>query len=387
MNYDALLVLSFGGPEGPDDVIPFLQNVTAGRNIPVERLAEVAEHYQHFGGVSPINAQNRALIEALKASNFPLPIYFGNRNWHPFVTDTVAQMKADGIKNALVFVTSAFSSYSGCRQYREDIAKAREAVGEGAPKFGKIRVFCNHPLFIETMAERVKDALAQLPDGSRVVFTAHSIPIGMARGCDYEAQLKEAATLIAQACGLLESQFDIAYQSRSGPPQVPWLEPDILDYLRNLSPSNLSPSPSPGRSYLTGKGEQEGDSLPSLPPPRGYPGTTARTQRVPGEGLGVGEVGLAVVPLGFVSDHMEVLYDLDYEAKHLAEELGIAFIRAGTAGTHPKLIQMIHDLVAERNTNSLTRLTVGTRGPNPDVCLQNCCLRGEGRPAMAGNTR
>ena len=346
MNYDALLVLSFGGPEGPDDVIPFLQNVTMGRNIPVERLAEVAEHYQHFGGVSPINAQNRALIEALKASNFPLPIYFGNRNWHPFVTDTVAQMKADGIKNALVFVTSAFSSYSGCRQYREDIAKACEAVGEGAPEFGKIRVFYNHPLFIETMAERVKDALAQLPDGSRVVFTAHSIPIGMARGCDYEAQLKEAATLIAQACGLLESQFSIAYQSRSGPPQVPWLEPDILDYIKNLPPS-----PVIGR-----------------------------------EGVG-GREGLAVVPLGFVSDHMEVLYDLDYEAKHLAEELGIAFIRAGTAGMHPKLIQMIYDLVAERSTDSPLRLTIGTRGPNPDVCLQNCCLRGEGRPTTAGNTR
>ena len=334
MNYDALLVLSFGGPEGPDDVIPFLQNVTAGRNIPTERLAEVAEHYQHFGGVSPINAQNRALIAALEASEFPLPIYFGNRNWHPFVTDTVAQMKADGIKNALVFVTSAFSSYSGCRQYREDIAKACEAVGEGAPEFGKIRVFYNHPLFIETMAERVKDALAKLPDGSRVVFTAHSIPIGMARGCDYEAQLKEAATLIAQACGLRESQFDLAYQSRSGPPRVPWLEPDILDYLHELDAP-----------------------------------------------------GIAVVPLGFVSDHMEVLYDLDYEARHLADERGIAFIRAGTAGTHPKLIQMIHNLVAERLTHSPLRLTVGTRGPNPDVCLQNCCLRGEGRPAMAENTR
>ena len=331
-NYDALLVLSFGGPEGPDDVIPFLQNVTAGRNIPAERLAEVAEHYQHFGGVSPINGQNRALIEALKASDFPLPIYFGNRNWHPFVTDTVAQMKADGVKNALAFVTSAFSSYSGCRQYREDIAKAREAVGDGAPEFGKIRVFYNHPLFIETMAERVKEALSQLPNGSCVVFTAHSIPVGMARGCDYEAQLKEAAGLIAQACGV--ETFDLAHQSRSGPPQVPWLEPDILDYLRT-------------------------------PPSDG--------------GRGVG--GVAVVPLGFVSDHMEVLYDLDYEAKHLAEEQGIPFVRAATAGTHPKLIQMIHDLVNERGTDSPIRLTIGTRGPNPDICRENCCLRGEsGRP-------
>ncbi|MCX6365751.1 MAG: ferrochelatase [Armatimonadetes bacterium] len=324
-NYDALLVLSFGGPEGPDDVIPFLQNVTAGRNIPAERLAEVAEHYQHFGGISPINAQNRALIAALKASDFPLPIYFGNRNWHPFVTDTVAQMKADGIKNALAFVTSAFSSYSGCRQYREDIAKAREAVGDGAPEFGKIRVFYNHPLFIEVMAERVNEALSQLPHGSRVVFTAHSIPIGMARGCDYEAQLTEAAGLIAEACGV--ENFDLAYQSRSGPPQVPWLEPDILDYLHGLNAP-----------------------------------------------------GVAVVPLGFVSDHMEVLYDLDHEAKHLAEELGISFVRAATAGTHPKLIQMIHELVNERQSDSPIRLTVGTRGPNPDVCRENCCLRGEGRP-------
>ena len=331
-NYDALLVLSFGGPEGPDDVIPFLQNVTAGRNIPAERLVEVAEHYQHFGGVSPINAQNRALIEALKASGFLLPIYFGNRNWHPFVADTLAQMKADGVKNALAFVTSAFSSYSGCRQYREDIAKAREAVGEGAPEFGKIRVFYNHPLFIETMAERVQEALAQLPTGSRVVFTAHSIPVGMARGCDYEAQLKEAASLIAAACGV--ENFDIAYQSRSGPPQVPWLEPDILDYLKNLP---LSPV--------------------------------------------IGREGIAVVPLGFVSDHMEVLYDLDHEAKDLAEELGIPFVRAATAGTHPKLIQMIHDLVSERQGDSPIRLTVGTRGPNPDVCREGCCLRGEGRPA------
>ena len=368
-NYDALLVLSFGGPEGPDDVIPFLQNVTAGRNIPAERLAEVAEHYQHFGGISPINAQNRALIEALKASDFPLPIYFGNRNWHPFVTDTVAQMKADGVKNALAFVTSAFSSYSGCRQYREDIAKAREAVGDGAPEFGKIRVFYNHPLFIETMAERVKEALAQLPDGSRVVFTAHSIPLGMARGCDYEAQLTETAALIAEVCGV--ANFDLAYQSRSGPPQVPWLEPDILDYLKNLSPSNLSPSPSPGRSYLTGKGEK---STPKPPP---FP---AKNERPGEEGWG-GEVGVAVVPLGFVSDHMEVLYDLDHEAKHLAEELGIPFVRAATAGTHPKLIQMIHELVGERSTDSPIRLTVGTRGPNPDVCRENCCLRGEsGRP-------
>lgn len=332
-SYDALLVLSFGGPEGPDDVLPFLQNVTAGRNIPPERLAEVAEHYHHFGGVSPINGQNRALIAALQESGFPLPIYFGNRNWHPFLTDTVAQMKADGVKRALAFVTSAFSSYSGCRQYREDIQKACAAVGEGAPEFGKIRVFYNHPSFIEAMADRLRESLKSLPEGAKVVFTAHSIPLGMAKGCAYEAQLQEAAALIAQAVGV--EDYDLAYQSRSGPPQVPWLEPDILDYLR---------------------------ALPSVP-------------------------GIAVVPLGFVSDHMEVLYDLDHEAKHLAEELGIPFVRVPTAGTHPKLIEMIHQLVEERQGHSPIRLTVGTRGPNPDVCLENCCLRGEGRPPSTGNPR
>lgn len=323
--YDALLVLSFGGPEGPDEVMPFLQNVTAGRNIPAERLAEVAEHYHHFGGVSPINGQNRALIAALEESGFPLPIYFGNRNWHPFLTDTVAQMKADGIQNALVFVTSAFSSYSGCRQYREDLAKAQAEVGDGAPQFAKLRVFYNHPAFVSVMAERVQEALSGMPEGTRVVFTAHSIPLGMARGCDYEAQLQESARLIAEMVGL--PTFDLAYQSRSGPPQVPWLEPDILDYLRGLTAP-----------------------------------------------------GVVVVPLGFVSDHMEVLYDLDYEAKHLADELGIAFVRAGTASTHPQMIALIHQLVGERTQDAPLKLALGTRGPNHDTCPENCCLRGEARP-------
>ncbi|MBB6050660.1 ferrochelatase [Armatimonas rosea] len=339
-HYDALLLLSFGGPEGPDDVLPFLQNVTAGRNIPAERLLEVAEHYHHFGGVSPINGQNRALIEALRESGFPLPIYFGNRNWHPFLTDTISLMKADGVERALVFVTSAFSSYSGCRQYREDIAKACEAVGPGAPTFDKLRVFYNHPEFVAVMAERVKEALAQLPDGSRVVFTAHSIPQGMARNCDYEVQLRDSASLIASACNLY--RWDLAFQSRSGPPQVPWLEPDILDYLKSLPRS---------------------------------------------AGAGGAVPGVAVVPLGFVSDHMEVLYDLDYEAKNLAEELGLAFVRAGTAGTHPRMVRLIHTLVEERTSDSPIPLALGGRGPNHDVCPVNCCLRGEGRPPAPENSR
>src|ERR1051326_4175478 len=198
--YDAVLVMSFGGPEGPDDVMPFLENVTRGRNIPRERLTEVAHHYEHFGGVSPINQQNRALIEALTAElaarGPKLPVYFGNRNWHPFVTDTIRQMRDDGIKRAIVFVTAGFSSYSGCRQYREDVIRAVETVGEGAPEFDKIRVFYNHPLFIQANADNLRATLGAIPEGrrdrARVVFTAHSIPESMARQSAYERQLHEA---------------------------------------------------------------------------------------------------------------------------------------------------------------------------------------------------
>ena len=196
--YDALLVVSFGGPEGPDDVMPFLENVLRGRNVPRERMLEVSEHYQHFGGVSPINAQNRALIEAveadLKSNDVELPIYWGNRNWHPMLNDTIQQMKSDGIKRAIAFVTSAFSSYSGCRQYRENIQNSLESVGATDIVVDKLRVFYNHPLYVDVMAERTKDALNQIPEAERdetlLVFTAHSIPNAMASNCRYELQLK-----------------------------------------------------------------------------------------------------------------------------------------------------------------------------------------------------
>jgi ferrochelatase len=334
-HYDALLVLSFGGPEGPDDVIPFLENVTAGRNVPRARLDEVAEHYLHFGGVSPINAQTRALIAALEAelaAHGPrLPLYFGNRNWHPFVSDTVARMRDDGVERALVFVTSAFSSYSGCRQYREDVSRAIERVGAGAPVFDKLRVFFNHPGFVEPMVELTRAALDQIPpeqlSTTRLLFTAHSIPTAMARGCAYESQLRETSRLIAEGVGFPEHR--LAYQSRSGPPQVPWLEPDILDEL-----------------------------------------DAARAE---------GASGVVVIPVGFLSDHMEVLFDLDTEAKEHAAELGLAFCRVATVGTHPRFVRMIRELIGERLTVAPKRPALGSRGPGHDVCPLNCCLSGAGR--------
>jgi protoporphyrin/coproporphyrin ferrochelatase len=330
--YDALLFLSFGGPEGEADVIPFLENVTAGRNVPRERLLEVAGHYGHFGGISPITAQNRALIAALEAElekNGPsLPIYFGNRNWHPFVTDTIRQMRADGVQRALVFVTSAFSSYSGCRQYREDVVEALDTLGDGGPVFDKIRVFYNHPGFIEPMIESTQAALDQIPaerrSSSEIVFTAHSIPLAMSRQSAYVPQLREAARLIASAIGA--ANYRLAYQSRSGSPRVPWLEPDILDELTALKAS--------GRSDVV------------------------------------------VVPLGFISDHMEVLFDLDYEAMDHAAGLGMTMVRAGTVGTHPAFVRMIRDLILERMSPNPARLAIGRRGPNHDICPLGCCLLG-----------
>jgi ferrochelatase len=336
--YDALLVLSFGGPEGPEDVRPFLQNVTAGRNVPPERLDEVAQHYLHFGGVSPINAQNRALIAALdaelRARGPRLPIYFGNRNWHPFVTDTVRQMRDDGVRRALIFVTSALSSYSGCRQYREDVIRALETFGTDTPAFDKLRVFYNHPGFIDPMIARTRAALAAIPaarrDRARLVFTAHSIPLAMARHCAYEAQLREASRLIAEGADVADHL--VAYQSRSGPPQVPWLEPDILDVLTSLRDE--------------------------------------------------GATDVVVVPVGFISDHMEVLFDLDTEARERADELGLTLVRAETVGTDPAFIRMIRDLIVERMTAAPDRPALGNRGPNHDICPLNCCLSGAGRPPV-----
>jgi ferrochelatase len=316
--YDAFLLVSFGGPEQPSDVMPFLENVTRGRNVPRERLLEVAEHYHHFDGRSPINDQNRALIAALR-NEIPLPIYWGNRNWDPFLADTLQQMKADGIQRAVALVTSAFSSYSGCRQYRENIAAAQTTVGEGAPQIDKIRVFYNHPLFLEVIAQETKDVL--LP-ASTVLFTAHSIPLSMANGSKYVPQLQETCAAVAARLGLTD--WRLVYQSRSGPPSVPWLEPDVLASIRELHAQ----------------------------------GTRAIT----------------IVPIGFVSDHLEVLYDLDTEAKDLCTELGIEMTRAATAGTHPLFVRMIADLVAERMAGG---------GIPEGLCTPECCPapRPPGRPA------
>lgn len=329
--YDAVLVMSFGGPEGHDDIIPFLENVTRGRNIPRERLEEVAHHYEHFGGVSPINEQNRQLAAALErelaASGPRLPVYFGNRNWHPYVTDVVRQMRDDGVRRAVAFVTSGFSCYSGCRQYREDIVRAVEAVGDGAPEFDKLRTFYNHPGFIEANAEHLRRALESVPparrDRARVLFTAHSIPLSMARTSAYQAQFAESSRLVAEAVGVA-GRYELVYQSRSGSPRIPWLEPDILERIDAL-----------GREGVT---------------------------------------DVAVLPIGFVSDHVEVLWDLDHEAREKAAGLGITLVRAATAGTHPAFVRMIRDLIVERTAENPERATVGRLGPNHDICPVNCCL-------------
>jgi len=331
-HYDALLVVSFGGPEGMADVIPFLENVLQGRNVPRARLEEVAEHYRLFDGVSPLNAQNRALIAALElelaAHDIKLPIYFGNRNWQPFLTDALRQMANDGIKKALAFFTSAYSSYSGCRQYREDIQRAQAEVGPAAPQVDKLRAFYNHPGFIEPNIENVQAALAQIPAERRaethLAFTAHSIPLAMAQNCAYEAQLHDVAHLVA--AGVRNTRWQLVYQSRSGPPQQPWLEPDI------------------------------GDHLPAL------------------KADGVQDV--VVAPIGFISDHLEVVFDLDTEASDIAAEIGLNMVRAATVGTHPKFVAMIRQLIEERMQLEPVRLALGTRGPSHDVCPINCCLPG-----------
>jgi len=337
--YDALIFVSFGGPEGMDDVMPFLENVLRGRNVPRERMLAVAHHYELFGGTSPINAQNRALIAALEnelaANGLRLPVYWGNRNWHPLLADTLRQMKADGIKRALAFVTSAYSSYSGCRQYREDIERAREEVGEGAPEVDKLRVFYNHPGFIAPNVENLQTALAQIPAPRRadahIAFTAHSIPSSMAANCDYQAQLLETCRLVAEGAG--HSNWQLVFQSRSGSPMQPWLEPDICDHLRALHAS----------------------------------GTT----------------DVVVAPVGFISDHMEVLYDLDTEAQAVAREIKLNLVRAATVGTHPAFVRMIRELILERMTTNPIKPALGTRGANHDVCPVDCCLMGAtaGRPA------
>ena len=340
--YDALLVVSFGGPEAPDEVLPFLENVLRGRNVPRERMLSVAHHYEMFGGVSPINGQNRALIAALERefgeSNLNLPVYWGNRNWHPLLADTLRQMRDEGVRRALAFVTSAYSSYSGCRQYREDIEGARAAVGAGAPPIDKLRVFYNHPGFITPNVENLRAALARIPyerrRAARVAFTAHSIPLSMASTCDYQAQLLETCQLVADGAG--HARWQLVFQSRSGSPAQPWLEPDICDHLRELQRD--------------------------------------------------GATDAVVAPVGFISDHMEVLYDLDTEARQVADEIGLNLVRAATVGTHPTFIRMIRDLVVERISGDPVRPALGTRGAKEDVCPADCCLMGAGRPNATAPT-
>lgn len=338
--YDSFLLVSFGGPEGQDDVMPFLENVLRGKNVPRERMLEVAEHYKHFGGVSPINEQNRQLIAALQkrfdANGIDLPIYWGNRNWDPYFADTLRQMKTDGKKRSLAFFTSMFSCYSGCRQYRENIIQAREEVGEGAPLVEKVRMGFNHPGFIAAMADNVTKAAQTIdasPAETKVLFTAHSIPMGMADNCDYEKQLRESCRLVADACGAVD--WDLVYQSRSGPPSQPWLEPDVLDAIAEMD---------------------DGKKLESL----------------------------VILPIGFVSDHMEVLFDLDEEAAQLCQERGIKMARASSAGTHPDFVEMICGLVQERLGKSNEKPALGELGPWHDVCPQDCCLYTPRRPPTAG---
>jgi len=316
-DYDALLVVSFGGPERMDDVIPFLENVLRGRNVPRERMLKVAKHYEMFGGVSPINQQNRNLIAALQKEldeNGPrLPIYWGNRNWHPLLPDTLAQMARDGIRDALAFVTSAYSSYSSCRQYLQNISDARAVAGRDAPRVEKLRVFYKHPLFIQANVDHVHAALAQFDDAESVnlVFTAHSIPESMAVNCDYAAQLAEAGGLVAAAVEI--KNWQLVYQSRSGSPAQPWLGPDITDHLRALHRDGIT--------------------------------------------------DVVVAPIGFVSDHMEVVYDLDFETQKVAQEIGMKMVRAATAGTHPAFVKMIRELVMERIDNRVP----------PNICAPDCC--------------
>jgi protoporphyrin/coproporphyrin ferrochelatase len=340
-DYDAVLVVSFGGPEGMDDVMPFLENVLRGRNVPRERMIEVSHHYEMFGGVSPINAQNSALIAELeaelKAHDIDLPIYFGNRNWHPMIPDTLRQMRDDGVKKALAFFTSAFSCYSGCRQYRENLQAAIEEIGEGAPEIDKIRVFYNHPGFIGPNVENVQRALQQWPEDERanvhIAFTAHSIPMGMAKNSQYEAQLTEACRLVAEQLGT--DNYKLVYQSRSGPPQMPWLEPDIVDYMEEIHAQGVN--------------------------------------------------DLVILPIGFISDHMEVMFDLDTEAVEKADELGIKLVRAASVGTHPDFVSMIRELIVERMSADPLRRALGSRGPNHDVCPLNCCLPGASRRPQAAS--
>ncbi len=342
--YDAILIMSFGGPEGMNDVMPFLDNVLRGRGVPEERKREVAHHYEMFDGISPINAQNRllrdALVSELERRGINLPVYLGNRNWTPFVGDIVKEMKDTGVKKFLAFVTSGFSCYSGCRQYREDMMRACEALGEEGPAFDKIRVYYNHPDFIQVCAENWANVRNSFPEDRRdavhTAFTAHSIPQTMADRCDYAVQLQNACELTAEMAGI--KNWKLVYQSRSGPPHQPWLGPDICDHIQELH-------------------DQQGVK------------------------------DIIIHPIGFISDHMEVMFDLDHEAKELCDELGITLRRAATPGVHPLFVSMIAELIEERMDPAKPKRTIGSRPPKHDVCPVNCCLSGRdaagARPAGA----
>lgn len=340
-SYDAILIVNFGGPERRDEVIPYLEHVLRGRNVPRERLLEVAEHYYHLGGRSPINDQVRALIAALRpdldARNVTLPIYWGNRNWHPFLADTLREMTSAGVRRALAVVLAAYGSYSSCRQYLDDIERARAQAGDDAPPVDKVRLFFNHPEFIAANADRVREACASIPEERRaqahVAFTAHSIPLGMAQNSDYAPQLNETARLVAESLHIPPERWSFAYQSRSGRPQDPWLEPDICDHLAALAER------------------------------------------------GVRDV--VVMPVGFLSDHVEVLYDLDVEARNRCDELGLPMVRAASVGTHPRFVAMLCELIRERVEGTPERRAVGKFGPAPDVCPPGCCPA-PARPARQG---
>lgn len=328
--------MSFGGPEGPDDVVPFLQNVTRGRNIPAERLELVGQHYFHRGGISPINEQCRELRGAfehqLSAAGIDLPVYWGNRNWDPFLVEAVQEMADDGRRHAVAFVTSAYGSYSGCRQYRENIEAARVAVGPDAPTISKLRLYFNHPGFIEPMVDQVRaalDSIAAPASETQILFTAHSIPLSSASTCDYQQQLENACALIHEGLGTEPGSshndvppWKLVWQSRSGPPQMPWLEPDICDAVHASAEA--------------------------------------------------GNKAVVVVPVGFISDHMEVIQDLDTDAAAAAQAAGIAFARAGTVGTDARFVSMMVDLVNEQLVGA-TPVALGELGLVPDQCSATCC--------------
>lgn len=327
--YDAVLIVAYGGPEKMADVIPFLENALRGRNVPRSRLEEVGAHYKLFDGVSPINRQMRALRDALltnlSARGIELPVYIGNRNWHPLLPDTLRTMRDDGIKRALAFFTSPYSSYSSCRQYRENITLAREAVGADAPQVDKLRAYYNHPSYIAATIDRVRDGFAQIPvdrrDAARLVFSAHSIPLSMAQGCRYVEQLRETCRLTAEALNI--GTWDLVWQSRSGPPQQPWLEPDICDHLRDLRDNHKV-------------------------------------------------TDVVLMPAGFICDHMEVVYDLDTEAAATANEIGLNLVRAASVSTHGQFVDMIRQLIEER-TLGTERLAVGNDPAGYDDCPIDCC--------------